>query len=209
MREWVTRWYNPQRTPRTTAPWITVVSGLPRSGTSLMMRMLAAGGLELLTDNLRQADADNPNGYYEFERVKGLEKGDNDWLPQAQGKAVKIISALLPYLPAAYSYRVIFMERDLGEILASQQQMLQRRHTEVVDTLADEEAAALFRSHLRETHHWLERQPNIATLYVQYQDLLREAAPQLRRINHFLNAKLAVALMAQTIDPTLYRNRQP
>src|SRR5574341_398925 len=107
---------------------IIVVSGLPRSGTSLMMNMLAAGGLPVLTDSLRSADDDNPNGYFEFEPVKKLADGRSEWLPQADRKVVKIISALLEHLPNSYHYKIIFMERDLKEILASQRTMLSRRH---------------------------------------------------------------------------------
>src|ERR1043165_1737839 len=106
---------------------ITVVSGLPRSGTSMMMKMLEAGGMSLLVDNLRTADDDNPAGYYEFEPVKKLSQGDFDWLEEAQGKAVKVIAALLADLPSAYTYQIIFMRRDMFEILASQNKMLLNR----------------------------------------------------------------------------------
>src|ERR671923_2816349 len=102
---------------------IIVVSGLPRSGTSMMMKMLAAGKIELFTDNLRVADEDNPEGYFEFERVKKLKDGDFAWLPGAQGKAVKVISALLEFLPSEFNYQVIFMRRRMSEILASQRKM--------------------------------------------------------------------------------------
>jgi len=105
---------------------IIIVSGLPRSGTSMMMKMLEAAGLEILTDHLRAADDNNPKGYYEFERVKQLKAGDFDWLPQARGKVVKIISALLEYLPNQYEYKIIFMRRNMDEVLSSQRQMLMR-----------------------------------------------------------------------------------
>ena len=107
---------------------IVVVSGLPRSGTSMAMKMIAAGGLPVVTDGLRHADASNPNGYYEFEHVKNLDKaGDLSWLAEARGKAVKIISFLITYLPEAYDYRVVFMQRDLSEVIASQNRMLDAR----------------------------------------------------------------------------------
>ena len=106
---------------------ITIVSGLPRSGTSMMMKMLEAGGIPPLTDEIRTADTDNPKGYYEFERVKKMDKGDTAWLENAQGKSVKVISALLKHLPSDYRYRVIFMRRDMSEILASQKKMLDHR----------------------------------------------------------------------------------
>jgi hypothetical protein len=97
---------------------ITIVSGLPRSGTSLMMMMLEAGGMPVLTDHIRTADADNPKGYYEFERVKAIER-DQAWLKEADGKAVKMISALLKYLPQNYAYRIIFMRRGTTPIALS------------------------------------------------------------------------------------------
>src|SRR5262249_58261695 len=105
---------------------IVIVSGLPRSGTSLMMQMLQAGGMPLLTDALRPADADNPNGYWEYEPVKRLQQ-DNSWIPKAEGKAVKVVSALLPYLPPQHTYKIIFMQRPLQEVMASQTVMLERR----------------------------------------------------------------------------------
>src|ERR1700730_18485992 len=92
---------------------IIIVSGLPRSGTSLMMQMLDRGGVEVVTDNLRTADTDNPKGYYEFEQVKTI-KRDTTWLPATRGKAFKMVSQLLYHLPPVETYRVIFMERGLG-----------------------------------------------------------------------------------------------
>jgi hypothetical protein len=191
---------------------IVVVSGLPRSGTSLMMKMLEAGGLPLLTDAIRQADEDNPQGYYEFERVKGLDKGDAAWLPEAQGKAVKVISALLRYLPATYHYRILFLERDLDEILASQRKMLARRHPEQAAQAAeyaDDDMAAVLTRHLHETRRWLENQAHMNTLYVPYRELLQNAHPQIRQIQHFLSMPLQTEQMLAVIDPALYRNRQP
>ena len=109
---------------------IVIVSGLPRSGTSMMMKMLEAGGIPLLTDSIRQADEDNPKGYYEFERAKKLPDGDTAWLKEARGKAVKIIAALLMELPQGYTYQVLFMHRNIQEVLASQSKMLARRGEE-------------------------------------------------------------------------------
>jgi len=107
-----------KRLKKTKQP-IIVVSGLPRSGTSMMMRMLEAAGIQPLTDHIRTADSDNLKGYYEFERVKKLKEGDVAWLSDAQGKAVKIIAALLIELPSNYEYHVLFMRRKMEEILAS------------------------------------------------------------------------------------------
>lgn len=186
---------------------VTVVSGLPRSGTSMMMKMLEATGLPILTDEIRTADKDNPKGYYEFERVKQLDKGDTEWLPQAQGKVVKVISALLKHLPEEFEYRVIFMRRHMPEILASQRKMLARRG-EDPDGVNDEEMSALFEKHLRSVMEWLRVRPNVTVLYVHYRDLLDNPAPSIEQINQFLGGDLDTGKMRAVIDPALYRNRK-
>ncbi|MDW8316999.1 MAG: sulfotransferase domain-containing protein [Anaerolineae bacterium] len=185
---------------------VVVVSGLPRSGTSMMMRMLEAGGLPVLTDRLRAADEDNPKGYYEFERVKQLDKGDHAWLPEAQGKAVKVISALLEHLPPDYPYRVIFVERRMEEVLASQKKMLARRG-EPTDRVSDEEMARLFAKHLQKVKLWLSAQPNFRVLYVDYNRMVADPWPYVRQINQFLDGRLDEARMVEVVDPALYRNR--
>jgi hypothetical protein len=195
----------PQAQEQRTAP-IVVVSGLPRSGTSMMMKMLEAGGLDLLIDGQRRADEDNPKGYYEFERVKQLDKGDQGWLPEAQGKGVKVISALLQHLPPAYTYRVIFMEREMQEILASQRKMLVRR-AKPTDQVDDATLAALYAQHLAKVQAWLAAQPSTSVLPVSYNQLLQEPYPHLLRINQFLGDRLDVGRMASMIDPVLYRNQ--
>jgi hypothetical protein len=184
---------------------IVVVSGLPRSGTSMMMKMLEAGGLPVLTDNLRAADEDNPRGYFEFERVKRIQE-DPEWLPEAQGKVVKMISALLKHLPSDYRYRIIFMRRDMGEILASQRQMLVRRgeETERVD---DKEMARLFARHLSQLESWLASQPHMDVLYVHYGDVVAAPAAAAAQVNAFLGGGLDEIRMAQAVDPALYRQK--
>lgn len=186
---------------------ITVVSGLPRSGTSMMMKMLEAGGIPPVTDNQREADTDNPKGYYEFERVKQMDKGDIEWVKEAQGKTVKVISQLLKHLPAGYQYRVIFMRREMPEILASQKKMLERRG-EDPNKASDEEISALFEKHLASVMTWLHAQPNVAVLYVHYNDMLKDPVPQVKRINDFLGSTMNVEEMIRVVDPELYRNRQ-
>jgi hypothetical protein len=186
---------------------ITIVSGLPRSGTSMMMKMLEAGGLAPLTDEIRTADADNPKGYYEFERVKKLDKGDTAWIPQARAKAVKVIAALLHHLPPDQRYQVIFMRRSIDEILRSQKEMLIRRG-EATDKASDEELATLFHKHLDQITAWLEKQPNIEAIFVSYNDVLRDPDPQARQINQFLGGSLDVEKMVGVVDPSLYRQRQ-
>lgn len=188
------------------APFITIVSGLPRSGTSMMMKMVEAGGIAPLIDNIRTADVDNPKGYYEFERVKQLDKGDTAWLPEAQGKVVKIISALLKHLPAGYQYRVIFMQRNMDEVLASQHKMLEHRQ-ENAQEMDNAKMAALFEKHLAAIDKWLTEQPNVAVLYVHYSSMLADPPGQIERINQFLGGKLDTTKMNQVVDANLYRNR--
>lgn len=210
MQAWLKRLFG----SKSTRVPITIVSGLPRSGTSMLMRMLDAGGLPPMTDNLRTADTDNPEGYYEFERVKQLDKGDTAWLATAQGHVVKVISALLQHLPSTYDYQVIFVERQMAEILASQGKMLaHRQDAHLIDEdktpvdVDDAQMAALFEKHLRATRQWIAQQPNIAVLYIHYSDLLREPTVQAAKINQFLGNRLDVEKMAGVIDPALYRNR--
>lgn len=186
---------------------ITIVSGLPRSGTSLMMKMLDAGGLSPLKDDIRNADDDNPKGYYEFERVKKLETGDIDWLPDAKGKAVKVIFTLLPYLPSSgYVFKTVFMRRDITEILASQRQMLIRKGKDP-DLVADEELALLYKNHIAETYGWAKRQPNFSFIEVNYNLLMKSPESQLMPLNDFLGNTLNIQNMKNILDPTLYRQR--
>src|SRR5262245_8376929 len=184
---------------------LVIVSGLPRSGTSMMMKMLAAGGIEPMTDNIRTADEDNPKGYFELERVKQLES-DKEWLPEARGKVVKLISALLKHLPNNYAYKVVFMQRRMPEILASQRQMLIRRG-EPADSIPDEKMAAMFERHLAQVENWLSAQPNIRTIYVSYNETLTQPAKQIAKISDFLGSGLDVEAMATVVDQTLHRQR--
>jgi hypothetical protein len=186
---------------------IVVVSGLPRSGTSMMMKMLEAGGVTPLTDEIREADRDNPRGYYEFERVKKLDKGDTEWLPQAQGKVVKVISALLKNLPNDYRYKIIFMRRHMPEILASQRKMLVHRG-EDADNMDDERMAELFSKHLGDVEQWLARQDNVEALYIHYSDALRDPQTTAENVAQFLGKALNVERMVGVVDPQLYRNRR-
>jgi hypothetical protein len=186
---------------------ITIVSGLPRSGTSMLMKMLEAGGLPPLIDNIRTADDDNPKGYFEFERVKAMDKGDTAWLAEARGKVVKVISALLKFLPDEYRYKIIFIRRNMPEILASQRKMLIRRG-EDPDKIDDEQMAELFTKHVTQVESWLKEQPNMSVLYVHYSEILTNPQPQIIRINQFLGDQLDTDQMTAVVDPALYRNRQ-
>jgi len=172
----------------------------------MMMKILKAGGMKILTDEIRTADEDNPKGYYELERVKQLEH-DQAWLEDAGGKAVKIIAALLKHLPSDYTYRVVFMRRRLEEILASQKKMLVRRG-EPTDTISDEKMAELFRQHLKRIETWLDERPSIKVLYVNYNEVIEKPVEHAQRINQFLGNTLNVENMAGVVDKALYRQRQ-
>lgn len=184
---------------------ITIVSGLPRSGTSLMMRMLEAGGMEVVVDHIRPPDADNPYGYYEFEPVKHL-KENASFLDRTYGKACKMVSMLLYDLPSNKPYKIIFMHRHLAEVLASQRIMLQR-HGQTVRADADAKMAPMFQTHLSEITAWLVRQPNMDVIYVNYNDLVQRPLASAETVNHFLGGCLDVHKMAAVVDQQLYRNR--
>lgn len=184
---------------------IYVVSGLPRSGTSMMMRMLEAGGLAPLTDRIREADEDNPRGYYELEAVKRTQ-ADPSWLDNASGKLVKVISQLLYDLPADRAYRVVFVRRDLDEILASQKTMLERRgEPRGAD---DEDMKSHLAAHVAEIEAWLKGADHIDVLYASYNRVLADPGKQAERVAKFLGAPLDVAAMTACVEPSLYRNRK-
>ena len=184
---------------------VVVVSGLPRSGTSMMMKMLQAGGLELLTDSIRTADDDNPNGYFEFERVKQMTSGDRAWLEDANGRVVKVISALLEHLPTDRHYKVLFMEREIREVLASQKKMLDHRGE--ASRVTDEEMAEQYRAHLKAVKPWLARQPHMEVLYVGYNSMMSDPEPLCRRVIEFLAMPLDLEKMRAVPNAKLYRNR--
>lgn len=187
--------------------FITVVSGLPRSGTSMMMKMLEAGKMQPLTDEIRKADVDNPKGYYEYEKVKKLEE-DNSWLESARGKTVKIVSPLLYHLKldAGYSYKIIFMIRDLDETLASQKKMAERLNLNE-DRIKDNILKNEYDIHLEEIEKWLEQQKNIDLLPVYYQDVLENPLAAAEAIHDFLGVDLEVSNMTAVIDFSLYRQQ--
>jgi len=172
----------------------------------MVMKMLEAGGIPPLTDHIRTADSDNPKGYYEYERVKKLRDGDTDWLPESQGKAVKIIAALLTHLPPDYEYRVLFMRRKMEEVLASQTQMLENRGEE--SKVDDETMKDLFKKHIQQVRAWMNSQPNLLYLDLDYNAMLANPAPYVRQINQFLGGSLDEEKMLAVIDPSLYRQRQ-
>jgi hypothetical protein len=186
--------------------FITIVSGLPRSGTSMMMQALQVGGMPVLTDNIRESDIENPKGYYEFEPVKKT-RDDPSWVPQAVGKVVKIIYRLLYDLPEGYEYRVIFMDRNIAEILVSQRTMLERTGQKGAD-ISDEKLAQLLKKDLNKAYQWVKDQENFSMISVGYKDMVQNPLPQCGLVNDFLGNLLDTDKMASVIDPSLYRNRQ-
>jgi hypothetical protein len=186
---------------------IVVVSGLPRSGTSMAMMMLKAGGVPLLSDDVRMADESNPNGYFEFEPVKQLDSaGDLAWLDEAGGRAVKIISFLLTWLPESHDYRVLFMQRDLDEVIASQHRMLVRRG-EPAGTGADA-MRSIYARHLEQVERFLSNRRCFTRLAIGYRDVIERPDVEARRISDFLGARLDIERMAAVADRQLYRNRR-
>jgi len=186
---------------------IIIASGLPRSGTSMLMKMLEAGGIEIASDGIRTADDDNPKGYYELEKVKELDKSeDKSWLTEFRGKAVKIISYFLKDLPKTNNYKIIFIERDLQEMIASQNKMLIHRG-EVVDPAGDEKMIKNFENHLQKIKYMLGNEPHFELLYLNYSDVLKRPIKEVEKVNQFLGGYLDKEKMIGIIDPKLYRNR--
>jgi hypothetical protein len=185
---------------------IIVVSGLPRAGTSMVMQMLEAGGIEIVADFERAADSDNPEGYYELERVKRIDRGeDTAWLADARGKAIKIVSHYLRYLPNGNNYRVIFVHRNLDEILASQAKMLERRGE---DRGADDgRLKELYIEHLAKAARELAARNCFTTLDLRHHETIGDPEAAAARINRFLGGALEEGGMAVVVNPDLYRNR--
>lgn len=188
---------------------ITIVTGLPRSGTSMMMQMLVAGGISPLTDGQREADASNPKGYFEYARATQL-RSDSSWLGDARGKVVKIVAQLLPNLPSEINgtpahYRIVFMQRDLDEVLASQHTMLQRQGRQGAN-LKRGRLADVFAEQLREVFGFIEER-NISCLRVQHARAIQDPQSVADRVNSFFDGSLDAAAMAAVVDPALYRQR--
>lgn len=184
---------------------VVVVSGLPRSGTSMAMKMLEAGGMEIVTDGQREADEDNPRGYYEDERVKDLANApDKSWLRASRGRAVKVISFLLKDLPPNLNYQVILLRRDLGEVLASQRKMLDRRGE--TDDTPDERMMELWQDQLWRAHYLLRTAPQFEWVEIEYAEALQNPAAAAASIAGLVEG-LDERAMASVVDPSLYRNR--
>ena len=186
---------------------IVVVSGLPRSGTSMMMRMLEAGGVPIMTDAERTADVDNPKGYFEYERIKDLEKEtDKSYVREGRGKAVKVISFLIKDLPDDNDYRVIFMRRDLGEVLQSQAKMIDRLGTS--DSGADDEMMKeAYRNDIVRTRLLCRKSPNFELIEIHYREAVEDPASAAAKVNAFLGGRLDEDAMREAVDKSLYRNK--
>lgn len=184
---------------------IVVVSGLPRSGTSMMMQMLEAGGVPPLADFQRKADDDNPKGYYELEPVKQL-KTHPEALDQAEGKAVKVIHMLLTDLPSGHRYKVLFMRRDISEVVASQRKMLSRTGKQGA-ALPDAALIKVFEGQLVKVDKWLAEQSHIQCMDVPHREVVTKPAEVAGLVNAFLGGGLDEPAMAAAVDPALYRNR--
>jgi len=184
---------------------INIVSGLPRCGTSMMMQVLEAGGLPVLADGIRVPDKDNPKGYYELEKVKQV-KQDASWLTEAEGKVFKMVSMLLYDLPPDRRYKIVFMTRDLDEILFSQRKMLERMGTQ--PEAPDAQMARFYEGHLAKLRTWLDTQPGIDVLYCSYNAVVTDPDSEIVRVAAFLDRGMDVAKMRAAVDPKLYRQRR-
>ena len=184
---------------------ITIVSGLPRSGTSLMMQMLAAGGMSALTDGRRSTDPDNPRGYYEWEGIKRLPQ-EPQCIVEAEAKVVKVISQLLFALPNDRDFRIIFMQRPLAEVVASQAEMIRRRGTNGA-TLGVAGLMAAFQAHLNQVSTLLGRLPGAKVCRIDYHEVLRQPQEAAQAIQRFLDLALDAEAMVRQVDLSLYRMR--
>ena len=187
---------------------LVLVSGLPRSGTSMLMQMLDQGGLPVVTDKIRTPDEDNPRGYHEFERIKEIDKSkDKSWLKQYRGQVIKTISFLLQDLPLDLNYKVIFIRRNIEEVLKSQNRMLERSGAKD-ELVPDDKMRRNYEFHLKKVYYRLDRTPNFDVLYVDYAAVVENPLHEAKRIHAFLGGRLNVTAMASAVESSLYRNRQ-
>ncbi len=185
--------------------FITIVAGLPRSGTSMMMQAIEAGGIPALTDGIREKDVDNPKGYYEFEAVKKT-RADSFWVTEADGKVVKMVYSLLYDLPDDYEYRVVFLQRELKEVLASQKKMLERMGKKGA-SIGDEKLSELFKAQLEKFHKWIVDKDNFSIVLIDYKNMIKSPAEQAEKVDALLGNVLDKEGFVSAVDPSLYRNR--
>ena len=181
---------------------ITIVSGLPRSGTSLMMQMLARAGVPLQHDRVRSADASNPRGYFEWERIKQLSKSPT-LIAECEGKAVKVISSLLLSLPANFAFRVLFLERRLEDVQESQTRMMERLGTRGGDLPATQMVRAL-EMHRNQVYTWLQMREGVRMIKISYDALIARPEAEALRVCRFIELPdEAAPLMASVVEPEL------
>ena len=203
----MTSWFDRLRLKLKYGTPVILVSGLPRSGTSMAMKMLDAGGFNVIQDGIRRADEDNPKGYYEDERVKDLaQMEDTSWFRDLRGRVIKVVSSLLQYLPDENFYKVVFVRRDLHEVLASQQKMLDRREED--NETEDEAMLKMYQQHLEKVEFQLRFRKHFDVLYLNYRDVLSDPMREAERLSGFFGGRLDVDAMAAVVDPDLYRNRR-
>lgn len=183
---------------------VCVVSGLPRSGTSMAMALLQAGGMPIFSDGIRQADPDNPNGYFEYAGAGSLHS-DSAWVYESADKAVKVVSPLLHFLPSDLHYRIVFMRRDVREIALSQEEMLRRRGREVAENPSEIER--IMRAHLVQIETWLSQQKNMAVCYMDYGWVIGNPVAASEKLVQFAELKGLPIEMAEVVDQRLYRQR--
>jgi len=200
-------WFQKMRLKMKYGSPVILVSGLPRSGTSMAMKMLDAGGLSVIQDGIRVADEDNPKGYFEDARIKDLANmEDKSWFRDLRGRVIKVVSSLIQYLPDDNFYRVVFVRRNLHEVLASQQKMLDRR--EENNQTEDEAMLKMYEQHLEKVQFQLRFREYFDVLYLNYRDVLTDPQREAERMNDFFGGRLDVDAMTAVVDPNLYRNRR-
>lgn len=185
---------------------ITIVSGLPRSGTSMMMQMLEAGGLAIFTDRLRQPDESNKKGYFEHEAVKNLAR-NKSWLPEASGKCVKVIAQLIPHLPLNYRYKVIYMQRNTSEVISSQEKMRLRMGEVPHSEDTREGLRKSFENTSDAVRDWMAKHQNFDVFYVDYASVIEDPKAWATQINGFVGGDLDETAMAGEVDGRLRRER--
>lgn len=185
---------------------ITVVSGLPRSGTSLMMQILDANGFTIVADHVRRPDESNPRGYFEYEKVKSLMK-DNCWMGEAEGKAIKIITQLVSFLPSDFFYHILFMERNIDEIISSQEKMLERSNVKRNNPVNRDILKKTFLQHTERTKHWIEAQNNMRLVNVSYKGLVTNTCVEIEKINAKLSIMLNTETSLRVVAPELHREK--
>ena len=170
-----------------------------------MMQMLAAGGIEPLCDDARRPDVHNPRGYFELEAIKRL-ASDATCLDSAAGRAVKVVSALLPELPRDRAFRVIFMHRDLEQVLASQARMLAGT---AEGERPDAELRGALARHVEKVVRFVDAAEHLDVLHVQHAEVLASPRAAAERVARFVGRPLRVEAMAAAVDPQLFRQRAP